>query len=346
MTPFEIFCAGLTAEDDAPAMTPPPIPNWTENIWWIAYDPVTGIGVAAHLGSTRHDFNVIRQTIVVALPEGRLATDVSVGGLPNSYAPRTPRIARGATLVMECVDPFREWRVSSNGVAQIGKATDLWNNSPRQSQRVPLQLDLRGECLGPVWMAGAGDDVEHMQKQEWAKSHYQQTIRLRGAIELDGVRHEFNGTGYRDHSRGPRDFSSWSGHALFTAPFSSGRSFGLMALFGPGGATTYSSAYVVRDGILQRGKPGEVRRVSTDVLNGESGAFELVIGGRTERIHYRVHACSLLSMLAPYDVTPGLYRDRPGGIALCDAFGSFEWDGETGYGILERTVLTDTLPLI
>lgn len=334
------FNAGLTAADDAPAVAKPPVPNWTENLWWIGFDHRSGMGFAAHLGSTRHDFNVIRQTVVVVLPDGRLATDVSVGGF------REPGKARGATLTMECIDPFREWRVSSNGVAQIGKATDLWNNSPRQGPRVPLRFDLRGQCLGPVWIAGAGDDVAHMAKQEWAKSHYQQTIRLHGVIELDGVAHAFDGTGYRDHSRGPRDFGPWVGHALFSAPFPSGRSFGLMTVFGANNSISYSSAYVVRDGVLQRGVPRAVAPITPAALGGEEGAFEIDIDGRVETFRYRVFGCSLLSMLAPYDVTPGFYRDAPGGIALCDALGSFEWDGETGYGILERTALTDTLPLI
>jgi hypothetical protein len=63
-----------------------------------------------------------------------------------------------------------------------------------------------------------------MDKQDWASSHFQQTIRLLGAIQLDGVRHDFNRTGVRNHSRGPRNMSNRHSHVLTAAPFPSGRS--------------------------------------------------------------------------------------------------------------------------
>ena len=342
MTNDDKFCGGLADADDAPALAPPSAtPNWTENLWWIAHDGKTGMGLMLHLGSTRHDFNVVRQTVMLMLPDGRVATDVSVGGF------REPGKVRGATLTMEYIKPFREWRVSSNGVTQLATLDELWNNSPRQGPRVPLRIDLKAECLGPVWEAGAGDDTQHMQQQEWAKSHYQQTIRLSGSIELDGVRHAFDATGVRDHSRGPRDFGTWHGHALCSAPFKSGRSFGLFSVFGAGGTTALRTAYVVKDGIMERGVPRAIPPLSRAFLGrNESFTLEIEVGGRVETIKVRTHGGGLLSMLAPYDVTPGIWRERPGGIALGEALASFEWDGETSYGIVERSAPADSLPTI
>ena len=331
------FKSGLGDADDAPALSPPDIPTWTENLFWVAFDKKNGIGMAVHLGSTRHDFNVVRQSIIISLPDGRLVSDVSVGGF------REGRKVRGATLAFECVDPFREWRITSNGVGQIAPLAEMWNNSPRQGPRVPVQLDIKGECLGPVWVAGADENVEQMQQQEWASSHYQQTIRLQGKLDIDGVHYEFDATGWRDHSRGPRDFSNWTGHALFSAPFASGRSFGLMSVFGPGGKTVYRSAYVVRDGVMERGVPRPVAPLSQNFLGSESGTIELEIGDRVEKISFRTHGGFVLSMLAPYDVTPGIYRDSPGGIALSEAMATVTWDGETSCGVLERSALAATL---
>lgn len=333
------FRGGLSEADDAPALSAPATANWTENLWWIAHDGRTHTGLMVHLGTTRHDFNVVRQTVVLMLPDGRVGIDVSVGGI------RAPNQVRGATLAMECIEPFRRWRVSSNGVTQFASLEDLWQNSPRQSAREPLRFALDATCVGPVWDAGAGHDAQPMQQQQWAKSHYQQTIRLAGAIELDGRRIDFDGTGVRDHSRGPRDFGTWYGHALCSAPFPSGRSFGLFSVFGAEGTVALRAAYVVRDGILRRGVPRATPSLTREFLSrNESFTLELEVDGRVETLKVRTHGGGLLSMLAPYDVTPGIYRDKPGGIALAEGLASFEWDGETSYGIVERSAPADVLP--
>ena len=202
------FSAGLLEAEDAPAPTAPAVANWSENLWWIAHDGKRGLGLYAHLGTMRHDFDVVRQTIIVFLPNGQAASDIRVGGLRGS------RRVRGSTLTIECIEPFRQWQHSSNGVTQVSTLEELWDNTPRQGHRIPLRLQIRAECLGPMWVAGAGANVEEMQRQEWGKSHYQQTIRLVGTIELDGTTYEFDGTGVRNHSRGPRNFSNWYGHEL------------------------------------------------------------------------------------------------------------------------------------
>ena len=335
----QAFCGGLTDADDAPALNPPANqPTWTENLWWIAHDSKNGIGLMVHLGSTRHDFNVVRQTILFFLPDGRVATDVSVGGF------RQNRSVRGATLSMECIEPFRQWRIACNGVAQAATTADLWNDSPRQAAKPPLKIDLQAQCLGPVWEAAGGNDAAQMHSQEWASSHYQQTIRLHGSVEFDGTRYALDGTGVRDHSRGPRDFANWHGHALCSAPFPGGRSFGLMSVIGPGGGIAYRSAYVVRNGVLERGLPAAIPPLSAAILKPETIPITIEVNGRIESIVAHTRHRGLLSMLAPYDVTPGINRQSPGGIALGEALATFTWDGESAQGIVERSARAATLP--
>jgi hypothetical protein len=334
------FTAGLGESDDCPASAAPAIDNWTENFFWVVNDQKSKLGLALHLGSTRHDFDVVRQTVALLLPDGRQVSDVSFGGL------RKPGKVRGATLTFKCIEPFRKWHLTSNGVGQISTLTELWNNTPRKSHTVPLKIDISAECIGPVWIAGEGHNKEEMQQQEWASSHYQQTIRLQGIVEVDGDTYQLDGTGWRDHSRGPRDMGNWTSHALFSVPFPDGRSFGLMCVFGPGEKPVFQSAYVVRNGVIERGIARPVKPLSTDFLQAESGEIILELGDQTETLSFQTNKGVLLSMLAPYDVAPGIYREQSGSIALSETMATVTWNGVTGYGVLERSALSDRLPLV
>lgn len=338
MTTNSEFYGGLAPAEDWPsAAAPVDVPNWTENLFWIAYDGASGMALTAHLGSLRHDFNVVRQTVVLHLPDGSVATDITVGGFRSGHS------VRGATLTMDCIEGFRHWRMASNGVAQPAILDDLWSNTPRPAPRVPLQFDLQGEALSPVWNAGGGKDAEDMHQQKWAQFHIQQTIRLCGTVNFDGRRYEFNGTGFRDHSRGARDFATWHDHALITAPFPSGRSFGIMAVNNGQGAAPYRSAYVVRNGILERGVPRATPKLTDQFLKGESFTVDIEIDGRVESIRAKTRPAWVVSMVAPYDVLPGIYRGA-GSFPLAHAMTTFEWDGEIGFGITERSAPADTLP--
>jgi hypothetical protein len=336
-TEFE-FRAGLRDEDDAPLLAAPDVPGYREHIWWIAHDSSNGMGVMFHMGTAEHDFNVIRQQVVVFLPNDELIIDIC-----HAEAIRTPWRVRGASLIMQCVHPFHQWRMTTNSMGQRAMLRELWSNALRPGAKIPLRLDIDAECVGPVWSADGKQGAERMQQQEWASSHYQQTIRLRGTVIIDGVSHDFDGTGVRDHSRGPRHMGKWTGHCLSSAPFPGGRSFGIMAMAGHGGTILYSSAYVVCDGKMERGHPRPLPPLSAALLGKETVTIEIELENRVEVITAHTHARGLVTMLVPYEVVPGLARDQPASIAVCEALATFVWDGETGSGILERSLLTELL---
>jgi hypothetical protein len=228
-------------------------------------------------------------------------------------------------------------------MGQRATLQELWENSPRPGPKIPVKVDIRAECVGPVWSADGRSGTERMRQQEWASSHYQQTIRLVGTVIVDGVSHSFDGTGVRDHSRGPRHMGNWTGHWLSSAPFPGGRSFGIMARAGPGGTLVYRSAYVVRDGVIERGLPRELLPLSADILGPETVTIEIELADRVETITARTFGRGLVTMLVPYEVVPGVARDHPSSITVCEAMATFTWDGETGGGILERSLITGSL---
>ncbi|EUA51301.1 hypothetical protein I552_2242 [Mycobacterium xenopi 3993] len=69
-----------------------------------------------------------------------------------------------------------------------------------------------------------------MAEQSWAREHYEQLTKVTGQLAIDSVTTEFDGYGWRDHSRGARDASTlttWGGHVITGAVMPSGRAFGM-----------------------------------------------------------------------------------------------------------------------
>ena len=97
---------GLEPEREFPAQSyPDNIPLWTENYCFVAYDPISQVGLWTHLGRAPFDSTLWRELSIVYLPSGERLVNKGYG---RSETPRGPG---GATMTFECVDPFRQWRI-------------------------------------------------------------------------------------------------------------------------------------------------------------------------------------------------------------------------------------------
>lgn len=342
MTQDVDLAAGLPDAADLPISARPEVALWIENFWWLAFDEEHQMGVMVHLASLPHDFGLIRQTVLVFLADGRVLADLSVGG------DRSHNRVAGATVSAECAQPFRQWRLQMNGMAQPATIDELFSGPLAGGPRLPVRFDLTASCLSPAWNAGGAHDVAAMTDQGWASHHYQQTVAVAGAVEVDGARYELDCTGVRDHSRGARDMSGWGGHCVLTAPFGDGTAFGMMMVLGTDGRPVMNSAYAVIDGSVQR---GTVHRppppLSLGVLDTEDFTveFELPTGAETIAVQTAPpgRQRSMLTMLAPNDLVVGLYRDHPQAIALSWIPARYTWRGTVGYGPVERSAYAAAL---
>jgi hypothetical protein len=147
----------------------------------------------------------------------------------------------------------------------------------------------------------------------------------------------FSGTGWRDHSRGPRGGGTgapWGGHVILGALFDSGRGFGLSRYWAPDGRVTLEGGYVVLDGQLHHAKVLDVPRLRLLQRAGETLPIAMEWdGGRVE-----VEATTTTSMWMtmdqglPYGVRPGF----PGAIYSV-GWGDVTWDEEKTSVYLERS---------
>jgi hypothetical protein len=106
-----------------------------------------------------------------------------------------------------------------------------------------VAFDLTWDGTSPVWDWGEVEDAHG-----WGKLHYEQLARVRGTVSVGGVEMPFDGTGLRDHTRGPRDFTVVVSHIWSWASFPSGRGFMVLQVNVEGQSLT--RAVTLEDGRL------------------------------------------------------------------------------------------------
>ena len=235
-----------------------------------------------------------------------------------------------------CQEPFRRWEIRYDGVARLTTTEALTTGLLRDGPTVPVRLEMTFEPATPPWGFGEG-----MESETWADVHYEHSGRFSGVLHYADQVATLAGTGYRDHSTGPRDVGPMLSHSWVHGEFASGRAFQVFA------AHTrpdqhFTSAYVAAGESVRaagvRSVPGWQGR------DGDPGSFVVVletddgpaeITGRTlgPRYHW--------SALPPWEFCFGADLDAPDepGSAwpVLETIVALEWDGEPGYGLLEVT---------
>jgi hypothetical protein len=201
---------------------------------------------------------------------------------------------------------------------------------------VPVRLDLTFEPSTPPWGFGQGMDTE-----TWADVHYEHAGVFGGTLRYGGRTVSLAGTGYRDHSTGPRDVGPMLSHTWVHGEFARGRGFQVFAAH-TRPDQRFASAYVALGEEL---RPAEVRSVpGWQGRDGDPGSFVVSletengpaqITGRTlpQRYHW--------SALIPWEFAFGADLDTADGPGaawpVLETMVALEWDGEPGYGLLEVT---------
>ena len=318
--------AGLAPEAEAIVQSCPEVPSWTENLLFTPYDPVHDIGMWLHLGTVADMWEMWEDRVLIALPEEQGV--LSMWAYHRTAPERRPA---GSNLAFRCEQPFRKWRITFDGFcvrsSYAAMRSGLLTDGPKSHVRVDLHVD----CRTPVWdaeTAGAG-----MAEQSWAREHYEQLARVVGEITVDGKTTEFDGGGWRDHSRGPRGadaLKNWGGHVIAGGVMPSGRGFGLCRYWAPDGHTTLEGAYVVSAGQLRHVRVVRVPPPALLARDGETFAFE--IDG--DHVSGTVRSSLWLSMAdgLPYGVTDPAR-------AYTVSWAQVIWGGETGHIYIERSNL-------
>jgi len=233
-------------------------------------------------------------------------------------------------------DWTRLWWVRFDGVARLTTTEELTLGLLRDGPTIPVRLDFTFEPSTPPWGFGEGMDSE-----TWADVHYEHAGRFTGTLHYGSRSVTLAGTGYRDHSTGPRDVGPMLSHTWVHGRFPGGRGFQVFAAH-TRPDQRFASAYVALGDEL---RAVEVRSVpGWQGRDGDPGSF--VVSLETENGPAQITGHTLpqryhWSALIPWEFAFGADLDTPDGPGapwpVLETMVALEWDGEPGYGLLEMT---------
>jgi hypothetical protein len=317
----------------------PDVPHWSENLLFAIYDGANDVGLWLHLGTVPNRWQLWEDRVLITLPDdGGVLTSRSYHRTPPERRPGA------ANLYAECIEPFRRWRVVAEGLAvrtpyEVMR-TQLVADGPKDYYSLALEIT----CRTPVWDLHAAAQQStgrgSMREQSWASEHYEQLYTATGRMSLPTGDITFDGTGWRDHSRGPRGAGTgapWGGHVIMGAYFpGSDRGVGLCRYYAPKGGVTLEGAYVAEQGVMHHAEVVDASRLGALRKDGEPLQFAL----RSEHGHVRLEATTRTSLWTMLKRSTHYYGVDPtsslGSVYVLN-FAQLEWDGEPGYLYVERS---------
>lgn len=330
--------SGLNSDREAIVRECPAIESWTENLLFTPYDPQVDIGMWLHLGTVPNEWEMWEDRVLITLPEEQGV--LSMWAYHRTEPGRRPA---GANLSFRCIEPFRRWQISFDGFCLRTPSEHMRTATVADGAKSRVTLELDVECVTPVWDAEAAASADTgkggMEEQDWAREHYEQLFRATGQLVVDGAAIDFDGSGWRDHSRGPRGSgptAAWGGHIISGAVMPSGRAFGLSQYWAPDGRITLEGAYVVESDGLEHRSVVETPGRAVLSRSGQHVALAMTTGGGGPDAHITgVVRNSIWMSMAP-GLPYGVLDPRQ---VYAVSWAEVTWDGEIGHAYLERSDL-------
>lgn len=193
---------------------------WRENWYFNFYDHKTGVHGIASIGIRP---NVRRGETVFAVFEGQRALHVFNKfdmDIPSDIGPERQHYG---PLAVECVQPFKEWRIHFDDGG--------------------CRAEMTWKALSPPY------DYDWAELEKGAR-HYEHTGLVNGSITVRDRTIPVQGFGARDHAWGPREYGLWDQTYWITGQFSRDLCFHACILSAKG--EDYLLGFLVKDGKTSR----------------------------------------------------------------------------------------------
>jgi hypothetical protein len=303
-------------------------PLWSENYLSQIYAPEAKIGFWFHFGRASFDPTLWNEVFVAYLPGDKYLVS---GSYSYGDGPTGPT---GNQLHYRCNNPFEQWTKSFYGAANLVTGEQLRAGPHVTGTHILVDAELTWDSLGPAFDLGPLSSNE-----TWSKAHYEQHGRVRGYITYDGKRVELIGSGIRDHSWGPRDLSRFNYHVWMSGQFPDGRTFMVFHIVDDKGHSgthaLLGDANGVRAATLESNPP--LITDASQIMNGYDMVFTTASGERAE-ISATIIQAPPISFGGASELLFGCHRPAGGTHWLYESQTRFEWDGQVGYGLTDRTV--------
>jgi hypothetical protein len=244
----------ITAQDD---YTHPlgPEENFNESMYFNFFDPAKACGGFVRIGNRANE-GYAEVTLTLYLPTGEVLFNYMRPHIDGNDA------MEAGGMRLETLEPLAKHRTTYSGGAvfladptQMADPGEAFRNNPHKK----VSLDIQHEAVGPVY--GRADDRQANEnpEEQFGRAHYEQHMRTRGSITIDGETTEIDGTGLRDHSWGPRYWQAIHSYRWLTCTF--GDDFGIMV-----SEITRKPGERAQNGVVVRGE-GLERIVKVDLDN-------------------------------------------------------------------------------
>lgn len=311
-----------------PGRTPPPL--WSENYLTYVWSPGNRVGIYLHLCHTLAGVEIWNEQMIVALPGDRYL--VSKGQTRGNIGAAEFTICG---LHFRIDAPFQKVTMTFRGGARLLSRKEYDAGPVQDGAHIPVEWMLTFKGMSPPFDLGSA----HLD-QVWAVGHFEQHGEITGVLTFDDERYEINGTGLRDHSWGARDYKDIGSTTWLHGQFpKTGRSFMAVRVTGVAPKPEFRFARVcTRDTstpITADGVP--VARSLEDTFK----AYQLRLtgpDGKVSTVNAEILDATRAALVGPSEISLGIFTALPANHHYIDAFTRFDWDGDIGYGVTERTV--------
>jgi hypothetical protein len=209
-------------------------------------------------------------------------------------------------------------------------------------EQVPVRAEIDIRPAVPPWENGStSEEARHVlatQEEGWLMGYpwrFEQLCRASGTITIGDEQRPLNGGANRIRRQSIRRLAKLRGHVWQAGLFPGGRGFGYI-VYPPhdDGHPTYNEGYVFDgDGALIPARVVRAPFLRTLTPRGEDVSLALETARGTIEIGGQ-------TLTSTFHVMP---PEIGGGLQLQQALARYTWDGESGTGMIERSITPDQL---
>jgi hypothetical protein len=270
-----------------------------------------------------------------AFADGRILNGAGVGAAHSPFGPDgRPTILGAGPLSFRCVTPFRKWVTSWDGMVIDGNVDRQIAGTLDRDHRVPVKFEAELTMAAPCWVHdNAPDRVARMSQADRVAAEsmgigwrLEQLFRGEGTFTLDGITRDFRAVGSRIKRQSVRPLAGFRGHCWQSAIFPDGRAFGYIAYPPREDGSAYNEGYVCQDGRMYPAVATRIPWLRRIIGQGDDASLEL----ESELGITRIDGVTALS-------TFRIGNPDMGGIDLQQGGVRYTWDGQSAYGMIERS---------
>lgn len=305
-------------------------PLWSENYLLYVWSPANSIGIYLHLCRTLDGVQIWNEQVVIALPGDRYL--VSKGQSRGRVEADRLSVCG---LQIRVAEAFEHLVVDFQGGARLLSREQYHAGPVMDGAHIPVNWTLDFKAMSLPFDFGSA----HLD-QAWAVGHFEQHGQITGTLRFNDEVYEIAGTGLRDHSWGARDYKDIGTTTWLHGQFpQSGRSLTVVLVTGVAPRPEFRFAVTsTRDSVTpMRADNVPVARSLSDTM----APYTLQLtgaDGSTSVLKAEILDATRAALIGPSEISLGTFTAPEANHHYIDAFTRFDWDGEIGYGLTERSV--------